>query len=133
MKHEDEFIEKVLNQECLPKCPLECYDRSLQPATVTSYTFPQENSFRTLYQSNTEISVSYDSLSYTQVEEEPKITLEDVIAMIGGHLHVFLGMSLLSFVELFELIAIVILVSVNTKKHNGDNKRDNKVNNGKIL
>ena len=82
---------------------------------MTSYTFPQENSFRTLYQSNTEISVSYDSLSYTQVEEEPKITLEDVIAMIGGHLHVFLGMSLLSFVELFELIAIVILVSVTNK------------------
>ena len=66
-KHDDEFIEKVLNQECLPKCPLECYDRSLQ-FTVASYKFKQKNSGGTFSETLLEFSVSYDSLSYTQVE-----------------------------------------------------------------
>ena len=46
-----------------------------------------------------------DSLSYTNVDEEPKMTVDTLIGTIGGHLHLFLGMSLLSFVEIAVIVA----------------------------
>ena len=45
----------------------------------------------------------YDSLSYSNVDEEHKMTVDSLIGTIGGHLHLFLGMSLLSFVEISVL------------------------------
>ena len=45
-----------------------------------------------------------DSMSYTNVDEAAKMTLDNLIGTIGGHLHLFLGMSLLSFVEIIAFI-----------------------------
>ena len=45
----------------------------------------------------------YETLSVTQIEEQPKMRLDTLIGTIGGHLHLFLGMSLLSFVEIIVL------------------------------
>ena len=53
-----------------------------------------------------QIAIRYDSLSYIELEEEPKMSGEELLGIIGGHLGLFLGMSLLSFVELVELLAI---------------------------
>ena len=39
------------------------------------------------------------------------MTLDDLIGTIGGHLHLFLGMSLLSFVEI-ALLMLKYLASV---------------------
>ena len=35
------------------------------------------------------------------------MTVEDTLAVIGGHLHLFLGMSLMSFVEIVELLMMI--------------------------
>ena len=51
-------------------------------------------------------SLYYDSLSYKNVNEGAKQTWREMMAIIGGHLHLFRGMSLISFVEIFELIII---------------------------
>ena len=98
---------------CLPKCPLEChtpvlratvsnYDMRLSNASISAYA-EAYSSLKNVTDNLVEFSVFYDSLSYTIVEETPKMTLENLVGLIGGHLHVFLGMSLMSFLELFDL------------------------------
>ena len=49
-------------------------------------------------------------LSYTELSEEVKMSGEQLLAVIGGHLHLFLGMSLLSFVEIGQLLVNILFV-----------------------
>jgi hypothetical protein len=50
------------------------------------------------------LAISYDSLAYDIIEETVKLKLVDLIASIGGNLSLFLGMSLFSIFEIFEII-----------------------------
>ena len=98
---------------CLQKCPLECHTPVMRP-TVSNYDMRPlsrnmstnayvNSNLKNVTENLVEFSVFYDSLSYTIVEEKPKMTSENLVGSIGGHLHVFLGMSLMSFLELFDL------------------------------
>ena len=49
----------------------------------------------------------YDSWSYTKIDEIAKFELIDLIPNIGGTLGLFIGVSILSFTEIFELIFII--------------------------
>ena len=49
------------------------------------------------------IFVYFDQIKYTRVNEAPAVTFVDLIANIGGELGLFIGISLLSLVELIEL------------------------------
>ena len=122
----------TMEQICLPKCPLECNQNTLSPITVSSYRFPNDKYasdveaieainktipfIKDLSENLVEFSVYYESLSYTKIEEVPKMTVDDLIAIIGGHLHVFLGMSILSFVELLEIAALAMSVILRKRK-----------------
>ena len=46
----------------------------------------------------------YKSLKYTIIEQKQEVELSDLISNIGGVIGVFLGISFLSFVEVFELL-----------------------------
>ena len=50
-----------------------------------------------------QVAIGYESLAYIESQEEPKITGDYLLGQIGGHLNFFLGMSLLSVIEIFEL------------------------------
>ena len=116
-----------LSVNCLRRCPLECASSRLVTSVVTSgwppsaayaksnlasnarlaerratqadyvkaSTFPSFNLARLMFY--------YETLSVTQIEEQPKMTVDTLIGTIGGHLHLFLGMSLPSFVEIAVL------------------------------
>ena len=112
---------------CMSRCPLECV-RSAYTKTISTYALPasyfadryvldeyasdfksgqlrQKNMTQFAYDTFVEFSVVYDaSRSRTAYAEEPKMNGEELLAVIGGHLHLFLGMSTLSFVEVAELI-----------------------------
>ena len=60
------------------------------------------------FETFTELHVTYDTISNIEVTEEPKFSGEDLLAEIGNHLHLFLGMSLLSFVEVFEFVLSLV-------------------------
>jgi len=62
------------------------------------------------------IRIYYDKASYTRINEIPKIEIVDLIANIGGNLGLFLGVSFLSFAEIFELIFETFLIL--TQKNN---------------
>ena len=113
------------NIDCYSKCPLECNERLLEtnvfyyqyPTYFDAYRFSQDpvrlakykdqqdfTNLSLLYMNLIEVSVFYQTISYTTIEEKPEITFENLIGTIGGHLHLFLGMSIFSFVEILEML-----------------------------
>ena len=115
---------------CIPRCPLEC-KKSTYKKSIYTYTYPTdyfqkyqsqfENSSDFLnnqlldnmdnftYDTLVEFSLEYDGSSFLQYTEEPKMSGEELLGILGGHLHLFLGMSLLSFIELAELLVWIVL------------------------
>ena len=125
-----------LSVNCLNKCPLECNQKYLNFYT-SSYKYPPNDKYVSqvlsknpmliknyanyydfkydLANNVNKFSVYYESLDYVIMEETAKYTLENLIAKIGGHLHVFLGMSVMSFVDLFDIFALALFQSL--RKH----------------
>ena len=117
------YTRNNIDAQCLPRCPLNCMQRLMSTAVVT-YSYPSYSlkflgsGLSTTYTNLTtkrldyvaanivEMSIYYDHLAFTQIKEEPKMTFDDMIGIFGGHMHLFLGMSLMSFVEIIELIVI---------------------------
>ena len=130
------------DDECWSRCPLECEERVLTP-TLSFYQYPAYSeaqyirfygdqrfiaahinqtdftSVSKLYKNLLSVTIFYEALEYSVVEEKPQLTVESLVGLIGGHLHLFLGMSLISFLEIAELIANIINIhcSRNKKKH----------------
>ena len=122
-----------ISDNCLDKCPLECSQSILTPK-MTYYNFPslqdayvQEfnaqlidkyanqtdfNTYQQLQQNLVELIFYYDSLSFTTVEEKPDITVDKLVGTLGGHLHLFLGLSLLGLVELIEFVVFSCLLLI---------------------
>ena len=113
---------------CLEKCPLECnkyrfnyyqsfysypdkhhLDQYLRNNPTLLRKYPNQTDFTDYLASNViKVSIFYDSLSYAEILEEALMTWDSLLGILGGHLHLFLGMSFLSIVEIFELIAYVL-------------------------
>ena len=53
----------------------------------------------------TEWMVYYEELKYTYISQKPKIEFVGLISNIGGSLGLFVGISFVSFLELFELFS----------------------------
>ena len=123
----------------MPKCPLECESIDYSLSVSHSY-FSNPDLFEFLkitqifqsllnnssnYFNNSveienelirksivEINVYYDELKYTKVTQIAKTTFEYLMAIIGGTLGLCIGISFLSFVEIFEAIVQVFLILV---------------------
>lgn len=131
--------------ECVKLCPHECssrkYDVSVSYAdfpsrTVMDILMREIDYFKWAFQlkktanssasfdslelartSLVSLSIYYDDIRYTSITESPSITFVDLIASIGGTLGLFIGISLLSFVEVIELLLeIVLIIWFNYKK-----------------
>ena len=65
------------------------------------------------------MKIFYAEPSYTQITEAPQQNLIDLYSSLGGNLGLFLGFSIFSLVELFELFIKIIwtMVSTRRKKH----------------
>ena len=121
-------IGSFIEQNCVNKCPLQCkahifdYYPSLfkypEPAYVQT-TLKTNTMLRSHYSNHTDftenlalnvvkLSIFYDSLFYYEVKENPRVRWDMLLGTIGGHLHLFLGMSLMSFAEIFELLMLML-------------------------
>ena len=112
-----------LESVCVPRCPLECNLTEYKTA-LTSYTLLgdflakiiRENpdlsadfvtkkiNADTALESVASVNIFYESLSYTISTESPQLDIIGLLASIGGNLGLFLGVSLLSVCELFEVL-----------------------------
>ena len=136
-----------ITENCLDKCPLECSQRTLSPkltyynypslqdAYFTRYynakmidTFINQTDFNTydqLVYNLVKFNVYYDSLSYTKVEQKASITIDKLIGNVGGHLHFFLGISILGMFELLQFLGFVILSRLSSNAKNINNQINN--------
>lgn len=107
-------------ENCEVQCPQQCdsitYEASIQTSTYMSNT-PDRMNYAMLFpgrqiNESTALSVEvyFAELRYEEIEEQENITTIEFIANIGGHLGLFLGLSLLSFSEVFELFFIIISI-----------------------
>ena len=132
-------------QELCSECPVECDSESFYLSSSTS-VYPTPNRFTSLIskdvkpinmfkqnnysndvmytefrRSTIALNIFYDDLKYTEITEEIKTSLADLVSSLGGTLGLFLGMSFLSLVEFIEMfleIIYVITVRGSRKKSN---------------
>jgi hypothetical protein len=132
-----ETFEKLKNliiddNECQQFCPFECatttYNWIISYGRFPSYysylelisTYPDQ--FLDIFGSNDEtysfemiektmgrFFIYFDPLSIFEISQTPSIQVVDLIANVGGTFGLFIGLSMLSFVELFELIYFSML------------------------
>lgn len=119
------LIKGDLNEDCTASCPAECTKQEFSPFVSTisypteyffnhnlfpdgknssDYPFDPNASFAEIRNNLARVEVYYDKLSYTSINQAPSMTLISLISLTGGLLGLFLGMSFLSFVEIFDLI-----------------------------
>ena len=69
------------------------------------------------------MNIYYNSFYYTVIEEFAKVELLDLISGIGGTIGLFIGCSVLSIAEIFELIFLLIEILFKRDKISAfDNK-----------
>ena len=87
--------------------PQLAYEKTLKRNHMLINKYVNQTDFKhNLAQSVLKLTIRYDSLSYKETVEEPRITWAGLVGELGGYLHIFLGMSLISFIEIFELIGL---------------------------
>jgi hypothetical protein len=108
-------------EKCELECPLECdtitYDWSMStldyPSTNLFNTIRNNSKFYSNYsfteykESHLVLNVYYPSVEQLEIIEIPKTSFAELLANLGGVLGIFLGFSIFSVVEFFELIFYV--------------------------
>ena len=54
------------------------------------------------------LRIYFDRLELEKMDEIPKITIIDLVSSIGGTVGLFLGMSFMSFFEIFDLLSYLV-------------------------
>ena len=141
-----EVFIKNMRAKCVPYCPSECEIVEYSVSTSHSY-YPNPEYAKLLKnlpifkkefknydfdlngsvyiendlirKSTAAISVFYDDLKYTKLSQIAKMSFEDLMANLGGTLGLCVGISFLSFVEIFEaVIQALIILKQNRQKTN---------------
>ena len=122
--------------DCTRRCPFECsktiidvnfmqsyleyYSLLSHPAVVNFLYAPDVpdgyDLFDYIYYSTVAVDISYGSKGYIAIEEEPKMEWQELLGELSGHLHLFLGMSLLSFFEIGELFVFMFVGLFSPRK-----------------
>lgn len=100
-KFEDEFS---------PGCERGC------PALCESAVFRAEKQVRELaggVDGQTEFSFTVSDFSYLSISQTPKIRVSSFVANVGGILFIFMGISVLTLVELVMILSETILIYFN--------------------
>ena len=89
------------DQICSEYCPLEC-DSFSYDISINSQSYVAGDLFV--------FSIFYEDLKYTLISQQPKMHFIDLISNIGGSLGLFVGISFISFLELFEILIEIIFI-----------------------
>lgn len=134
----------LLYEKCAEYCPLEC-ETLRYKISYTTAGYPSDfgiDNFRNMpvfrkYDPNRtltnqqiretilSVNIYFDELEYSLIEHYPSQTLGDLISSIGGTLGLFLGISILSFVEMLEILIDLVYLLIGSCYKN--RKKQNKV------
>lgn len=98
---------KVPIELCYEKCPEKCVNNNFNIDSTSFLEYPVNNKSDVF-----KFNIFFNALEYTYHSQIPKTSLIDLISSIGGTLGLFMGLSLLSFIEFFDLLINVILTLV---------------------
>lgn len=105
------FTTNVFNIEstCTAECPLECHS--------TSYNYQKAEFLSEELVNNTfSFTISFPDLKVIKYIELPKTTYSNLISNIGGSLGLFVGIRLLSFVDILEFLFDFLLLGIYKMK-----------------
>lgn len=120
--------ERFIEENCLKDCPLECRTFKIQTSVSTNEFLNEyfENRYKIkpkivkLLENDTysgmlrdnlvKITISYKTLAYTEIEESPALDVITLLSNIGGVAGLFTGISVLSFVEIIEILMKIYYV-----------------------
>ena len=57
------------------------------------------------------VTVNYNQLGYSYIQEQESLDVFSIVGNVGGQFGLFLGLSVLSFIETFELLLDIIIYS----------------------
>jgi len=118
------FRQNLKSEKCYKYCPLECDSASFQITpffeplptngiigniTKTDFGLSRFNTYEQVNKNFFEFFVYYKTLKYTLISQEPQQNIVGIISNIGGIFGLLLGISFLSFIEIFEIIFEIIL------------------------
>ena len=119
------FREKYQHEKCSKYCPLECdsmnylinnYFELLPDSgnislnSKSDYGLHNFSNYEEVNKHFIVLYIYYNKLSYKFISQNPKTEMFNFISNIGGLLGVFLGISFLSFIEIFEIIYEIFLI-----------------------
>lgn len=123
-------ISYLKNTDNCPECPMECnsvnyhltISKSRYPTSYYTDYIRYQTGLVNRFPSTTVVTdnhiqknivllnVFYDDLATSFIREIPKVTPDELFGTIGGNLGLFIGMSLLSFVEILEIFIEFLLI-----------------------
>jgi hypothetical protein len=128
------FDGSSLSPECNEMCPFECKKMIFSTIHSQLNEFSNEkaqeyfehkllkpkyeqlnSSLSDVKQSIINLNVFYDRLSFTEITEKPSFTFVDLVSNVGGTFGLFIGISLLSLLEIVELIYEILLIYFKNK------------------
>ena len=125
------FTSEGVTDFCNANCPAVCnYIEYL--TKVGSVSYPNEYyksllmnhskiiasniSYANLDKSFLKINIFYESMSFAQTIENPALPFETLLSNIGGNFGLFIGISLISFLEIIDLLIFIIVAFYNYRK-----------------
>jgi hypothetical protein len=112
------FRKKDQYKKCNQYCPMECFtinylinaysyqlpvNGNVSKISKSNFYTNEFNTYEEIKRSFFGIRVYYNDLKYTLISEEPKTKTFNFVSNIGGILGAFLGISFLSFIEIFQI------------------------------
>lgn len=116
------------------ECPLECNSREFS-AIITSGVYPSHHyanyllkthkifqrshsgravDVRDVKRSVAKVSVQYQTLGYTLITEIEAMSVGNLLANTGSFFGLFMGMSVLSFMEIFEIVVELVRILIQS-------------------
>jgi hypothetical protein len=87
-------------------------DGNISAKTKSTYNLHDFKTFEEIKKHFIGMYVYYNDFKYTLISEEPETELFNFISNIGGILGLFLGISFLSFIEIFEIFFEIMFILI---------------------
>jgi hypothetical protein len=126
-----QFLNNPISKDCSKYCPLECVTLSYSTFS-TSAAYPTRSyakllglddkilkktphyttDYEMLKYSMLKLNVFYEEMSYQTITESPALTWDILLGNIGGMLSLFIGVSIMTVGEVFELVFELVRVGL---------------------
>lgn len=131
--HYLEFYSSNLSKNCFSECPEECESIKFD-FTISQSDYPSPyygkvllkhfkefkkiaafDDINKIKESILAVNIFYEDISYTEIHEIPVKSFSQLVSDIGGILGLYVGCSLLSLVEILELIMEIFMICIRKK------------------